>query len=212
MANGNDLNSFAAAIRRLQDDNSNLKSAFDQIKSFLQGMASVPKYIEEIPGKRSPHFEVIEISFDANSTAKREGVTSVSVDGPFACTAVALFHQLTTGPYAGPWGPATTFGSKISPASQQFGFMYLFDSPICASFTVEITAHGAERLWQNKPVSSALYSQEAGGAYILPTAHLFQQASTIRLAATPDVSRPYAAKLQAIFLGYRILQGYQYQP
>jgi len=201
-----------AITRSQQSQIGQMKNQIQQLLGMIKGLANTPRWIEEIPGKRQPHWEVIEITLEASSTAKREGVTTVSIDGPFICTGVALFFQKTSGAYANIWGPATAFGAKISPVTQGVGFANLFDQPHCASFTVEITAHGSERLWQSKPVASALYSPEAGGAYMLPASHLFPRAATIRLAVTPDVSMPYTGKVQGIFLGYRILQGYNYQP
>jgi hypothetical protein len=202
-----------SAIARAHDAKiAQLTNQQQQLLGMIKGLANVPRWIEEIPGKRQPHFEVIEILLDADSAAKKEGTTTVSIDGPFVCTGVALYFQKTSGAYANIWGPATAFGARIPTTGQQHGYAYLFDQPHCSSFTVEITAHGSERLWQSKPVASALYSPEAGGAYILPASHLFKRASTIRLAVTPDVSMPYSGKVQGIFLGYRILQGYNYQP
>lgn len=212
MGNGNVDPQMAAAVRRVASDNEQLKQVVAQLQGFMQSMANVPKWIEEIPGARSPYFEVIEISIDANSTAKREGTATISTDGPFVCTGIALFHQKTSGAYNGIWGPATAFGARISTVGQQHGFAYLFDQPHCGSYTVEITAHGSDRLWQSQPVASSLYSPEAGGAYILPASHLFGRNSTIRLAVTPDVSMPYSAKVQGVFLGYKIVQGAVYQP
>lgn len=207
-----DANGIAAALRHSQNDVNQLKQVISQIQGWMQGMANVPQWIEDIPGKRSPYFEVIEISFSANSTAKKEGTAAISTDGPFVCTGIALFFQKTDGSYSGIWGPATAFGAKIALTSQQHGFERLFDQPNCSSFTVEITAHGADRLWQSQGVASALYAPEAGGAYMLPASHLFGRNSTIRLAATPDVSMPYATKLQGVFLGYKIIQPTAVQP
>lgn len=205
-------NSLEAAVRRLGAQQGQQQNVLQQLQSFMQGMANTPKWIEDIPGKRQPHFEVVEIAVTANSTSKKEGVTTVSTDGPFVCTGIALYFQKTSGAYNGIWGPATAFGAKIATIGQQHGYGYLFDQPHCSSFTIEITSHGSERLWQSKPIASALFSPEAGGAYILPSTHLFPNASTIRLAVTPDVSMPYSSKVQGVFLGYRILQGYAFQP
>jgi len=203
---------LAAAIRKQGGQNAQLQQAVQQLQGFMQGIASTPKWIEDIPGKRQPHFEVIELVFPANSTAERSGVSTVSVDGPFICTAVALFWKKTSGAYTGVWGPATAFGARIAPIGQEQGFERIFDQPHCASFTIEIVAHGNQNLWQNQPISSALWSPEAGGVYVLPSSHLFPRASSIQLKATPDVEMTYSGLLQGIFLGYRILQGYQYQP
>jgi len=212
MANGNDPNGTNAALRRLAERTDGITDVVKQLQSFMKGMTTTPKWIEDIPGARSPHFEVLEITIPANSTSKRSGTATISVDGPFVCTGIALFYCKTSGAYANIWGPATAFASHIAPVGMNFGFALLFDQPNCSSFTIEITAHGTERLWQSSPVSSALYSPQAGGAFILPASHLFPRASTITVSVTPDVEVDYTGKVQAIFLGYRIIQGYQYQP
>lgn len=207
-----DQNGMAAAIRRVHEDNQQLKQVVQQLQGFITGMQNVPKWIEDIPGKRSPYFEVIDIAFSANSTAKREGTTTVSTDGPFVCTGIFLAFAKTSGAYTGAWGPASAFDARIATIGQQHGFMNLLDQPHCSSFSVEITAHGSDRLWQSASVSSALYSPQSGGAYILPASHLFGRNSTIRLALTPDVEMPYASKVQGVFLGYKIVQGAVFQP
>lgn len=210
MAENNDA--LYAAIRRLQQDNDQFKNALQQMQGFMTSQMNVPKFIEEIQGRRTPFFYPIEVAFSANSTARREGTTVVSADGPFICTGIALFFKKTDGAYDGIWGPATAFDARISVISQQHGFANLFDQPHCSSFTVEITAHGADRLWQSQAVASALYSPQAGGAFMLAAANLFDPNSTIRLSLTPDVSMPYASLVQGIFLGYKIITGAQYQP
>lgn len=211
MGNGNG-NDISAAIRQLSQRQGQAEDVIKQLQGFMTGMSNVPKWIEDIPGKRSPYFAVIEISLAANSTARGEGVHNLSVDGPFVCTGVALFFKKTSGAYSGSWGPATAFGARIAPTGQQHGFEYIFDQPNCSSFTVEIVDQGSDRNWQNKPVASALYSPQAGGAYILPSTHLFGRTATITLRVTPDVSMPYTSTVQGIFLGYKIIQGPVYQP
>lgn len=201
-----------AAIRGLQEENSKMANVLSEIQGYMKAMGNTPKWIEEIPGSRTPYFAVIEVTISANSTSRSEGTHTVSTDGPFVCTGVFMTYQRTSGAYSGIWGPATAFGSKITTSSQQHGFAYLFDQPNCASFTIEIIDKGSERLWQSKPVSSALYAPQAGGAYILPASHLFKRNSVILFQVTPDVSVPQAGKIQAIFLGYKIVQGIVYQP
>lgn len=214
-----------AALRRNAANNAQLQEQMTKLEGFLTGMMNVPKFIEDIPGKRSPYFEVIDIDFNAGSTAKREGTTPISTDGPFVCTGIHLAFQHTTGPYAGLWGPATTMDSRliVDRTLGTNGLMGVFDQPHVGSFTIEITAHGSDRLWQSQPVPSSLYSPQAGGAYILPASHLFGRNATIRLAATPDVvfnvwdaqeeELVYVdSRLVGVFLGYKIVQGAQYQP
>jgi hypothetical protein len=198
-----------AAMQRKQNRDS---EALDEIQGFMKSMQNVPKWIEDLPGKRSPYFAVIDINLTANSTARVEGTTTISVDGPFVCTGLALYWKKTSGAYAGPWGPATAFGARISAASQDQGYQFIFDQPHCSSFTVEVTDQASDRLWQSRAVASALYAPEAGGAYILPSTHLFERNSTIKLTVTPDVAMAYTGTLQGIFLGYKIVQGPVYQP
>ena len=205
-------NQTAAVMRKLGSENESLKQAVSQLQGWMKAMSNVPKWIEDIPGRRSPYFAVIEVPFVANSTAQQSGTTTISTDGPFVCTGVALFHQKTSGAYAGPWGPATAFGAEIALIGQNQGYAGLFNQPHCNSFTVRLSSHGSDRLWQDKDVASALYSPQAGGAYILPASHLFGRNSTIQIALTPDLAVSYSTKVQAIFLGYKIVQGDLMQP
>jgi hypothetical protein len=210
------------ALRRNAEGNAQLKSQLEKLEGFLTGMMNVPKFIEDIPGKRSPYFETIEIFFNAGSTAKRVGSAPISTDGPFVCTGIHLAFQHTDGPYIGMWGPATTVDSRIvADAAQTQGLLGVFDQPHVGSFSVEITAHGSDRLWQSGPVPSSLYSPQAGGAYILPASHLFGRNATIQLAATPDFvftigsgqeAEEISTKLVGTFLGYKIVQGATTQP
>lgn len=218
-----DQNAIYGALRRNAEGNAQLKSQVEKLEGFLTGMMNVPKFIEDIPGKRSPYFEIIEINFNAGSTARREGSTPISTDGPFVCTGIHLAFQLTEGDFAGIWGPATMMDSRlvVDDTLATSGFLGVFDQPHMGSFSIEITAHGSDRLWQSGPVPSSLYSPQAGGAYILPASHMFGRNATIRLAATPDtllgvhpVNSPngLSSKLVGVFLGYKIVQGATYQP
>jgi hypothetical protein len=215
------------ALRRNAQHNAQLQEQLNKLEGFLTGMMNVPKFIEDIPGKRSPYFETIEIEFSAGSTAKREGTAPISTDGPFVCTGLHLAFQHTDGPYAGIWGPPTTMDTRliVDDTLTTNGLLGIFDQPHVGSFTIEISVHGSDRLWQSAPVPSSLYSPQAGGAYILPASSLIGRNATIRLAATPDIAFSVlqtvgqepelvnvATRLVGVFLGYKIVQGATYQP
>ena len=77
-----DQNAVYAQLRRNDAQNKQLQAQINRLEGFVNGKLDVVKYIEDSPGKRSPFFEVIEIDFSAGSTAKREGTTPISTDGP----------------------------------------------------------------------------------------------------------------------------------
>jgi len=189
-----------------------LEKSLQEMQALLRAVSTTPKWIEDLAGRRVPYFATIDIVIAANSTSKVEGTHTVSTDGPFAVVGLALFYQRTTAPYAGLWSPATTFGAKIAPASQQLGFGYLFDSPLMGSFDVELATSGAARNWQNSPFASALFGEATGGVYVMPVADLLGRSDVVTVRVTPTVAQPIAGKVQAILLGYKIIQGDVYAP
>jgi len=202
------INALMGQQRRIEG----LEKGIDEMKALIRAVNDAPKFIEEIPGRRVPYFATIDIIIAANSTAKAEGTYSVSTDGPFVCTGIAMFFQRTVAPYEGQWGPASTYDLKMAPASQQLGFNFLFDTPVVGSFDVEIAESGADRNWQNNPFASALFSQEEGGVYVLPASNLFARAGVVTVRVTPTLVQPVAGKVQIILLGYKVVQGDTYQP
>jgi hypothetical protein len=189
-----------------------LEKTLSELQALMQAAAAVPKHIEDIPGVRVPWQGVIEIIVAANSTSRSEGTLTLSSDGPYVVTGLALFWQRTSGAYIGIWTHATTAGIKIAGASQQLGLGGLFDQPLVASFDVEIEVTDSGRNWQNMPFSSALFNPATGGAYIFPAAHLLGTNAIVKVHVTPTFAQTVAGKVQAIFLGYKIVQGPVYQP
>lgn len=206
------IGSLLAALRTQQTKVQTLESQQQELLALVRQSANAPKWIENIPGVRSPYFAVVEITIAANSTSKVEGTFSVSTDGPFVVTAIGMWFQRTSSPYNGLWAPATTVDLAIAPASQQHGFGYLFDKPVCGSFDVELAESGSDRNWQNAAFSSALFSPSVGGLYVLPTANMFGRSSVVTVRVTPTVAQTVAGKVQTLLLGYKILQGNNYQP
>lgn len=189
-----------------------LEKSLEEIKQLVRAVSTTPKWVEELAGTRVPYFATVDLTIAANSTSKVEGTCSVSTDGPFAVVAIGLFFQRTTAPYSGLWAPATTFGAKIAPASQQLGFGYLFDSPLMGSFDVEFSTSGAGRNWQNNAFSSAVFSPATGGVYVMPVANLLGRADVLTVRVTPTVAQTVAGKVQCILFGYKIVQGDVYAP
>lgn len=205
------LSAALGATRKNTKDLAQIKELVEELKSYMTSVGQTPKFIEQMPGARSPFFAVVEVVIDADSTSRKEGTDHIGADGPLVVTGVALFYKRTSGPYQ-VWGPATAYGAEIAQGNAQFGLENIFNAPHIGSFTVELSCSGSDRLWQDKPVSSALYSPEAGGAYILPTSFLVAENSTLKVSVTPDVALDYAGKVQAVFLGYKIVKGPNYTP
>jgi hypothetical protein len=201
-----------AAIRTSQNEVKTLKNGLAEIQALLAKNASAPRWIEDIPGKRVQFFAVVDVTINANSTSRVEGSYSVSTDGPFICTGVAMFYQRTTGAYAGTWAPATTVEARMASLNPNLGFQNIFDQPVLGTFDVEFSESGADRNWQNTPFASALFAPAVGGVYVLPVAALFGRSALVIARVTPTVPQTEAGKVQIIFLGYKIVQGDSVQP
>jgi hypothetical protein len=204
----------AAAIKGLAAKAKTQEAQLNQLLALQKASVDAPKWIEQIPGRRVPFWGIIDLTISADSTAKVDGTYSVTEDGPFVVTGVALFFKKTSGSYAGIYGYANAAGSRIASGStgMQHGYQYLTDQPWVISGSLQIADRGSDRNWQNKEVSSALFSPEAGGVYVLPTACLFDRNSVIEVGFTPGVSIPYSGSVQCVLLGYKIVQGQNYQP
>ena len=207
-----DTNSIIRAMNAQAAKTRNLEKYIDEMRALLQGAQAVPKHIEDIPGVRVPWQGVLEIAITANSSSRSEGTLTLSSDGPYIVTGLALYWRRTSGAYQGYWTHATTAGLKIAPASQQLGFGGLFDQPLVASFDVEIEVTDSGRNWQNIPFSSALFNPNTGGAYIFPVAHMLGTNAIVKVHVTPTVVQAVSGVVQAIFLGYKVVQGPVYQP
>lgn len=201
-----------AALKQLHAKQQTQQQALDQLMSLQKAASDAPKWVEQIPGRRVPFNAPINLTIDADSTSKTEGTYSVSEDGPFVVTGVALFFKKTEGAYSQIWGHAATGSARIAQTGQQHGYQFLFDQPHLISGDVTITDRGSDRKWESADVSSALYSPEGGGAYVLPIACMFGRNSVIEVGFTPNPSIPYSGVVQAILLGYKIIQGATFQP
>lgn len=213
--NGNQVVSvdqIFAALRKSQAEVNALKSGMREIQALLAKNANAPRWIEDLPGKRVQYNGVIDLQIPAQSLSRVEGSYSVSTDGPFIVTSLAMFYQRTVGPYAGVWAPAAMTESKIDPSASGLGFLGIYDQPVVGSFDVEFAESGSDRNWQNNAFSSAIFAPSVGGVYVLPVGALIGRSALVLVRATPTVEQEYEGKLQVILLGYKIVQGDSYQP
>jgi len=201
-----------AAFKQLSTKVATQEQYINQLMALQKAAVDAPKWVEQIPGRRVPFHAPINLSIEADSTSKVEGTYSVTEDGPFVVTGIACFFKKTSGAYANIWGHATASTARIAQAGQQHGYQYLFDQPHIISGDFNITDRGSDRKWESADVSSALYSPEGGGAYVLPIACLFGRNSVIEVGFAPNPSIPYTGTVQMILLGYKIVQGATYQP
>lgn len=206
------LAALYAQQRTDRANNVKMAQQMQEMKSLLEAAGDAPKYIENMPGKRVPYMAGISITIAANSAARAEGTFTVSRDGPFVVTALQMSWMRTSGAYAGWWGPATTFDSRIAPASQQLGLGGIFDQIMVHSFDCEIADKGSDRNWQNIAFASTLFSPQAGGIYGLPVSYLFDTNSVAEVKVTPTAPQNVSGKVLVELLGYKIVQGSTYQP
>lgn len=201
-----------AALKQIHSKQQVQQQVIDQLMALQKAAADAPKWIEQIPGRRLDFKAPINLNIAANSNSKVEGTYSVSEDGPFVVTGVAGYFKKTEGSYAHVWGPISTLDARIATTGQQHGYQNLFDQPHLISGDISITDRGSDRKWESSDVSSALYSPQGGGAYVLPIACLFSRNSVIEVGFTPNPAVPYSGVVQMILLGYKIVQGATFQP
>jgi hypothetical protein len=200
------------ALRKSRGEIESLKQGMREIQTLLARNANAPKWIEDLPGKRVQYEGVIDVDITANSLSRVEGSYSVSTDGPFVITGIAMFYQRTEGPYSGVWAPASMLNSKIDAGNTGLGFLGLYDQPVVGSFDVEFAESGSDRNWQNNPFSSAIFAPSIGGVYVLPVGALIGRSALVLVRVTPTVAQGQEGKVQVILLGYKIVQGDTYQP
>jgi len=184
----------------------------DRLQDIVQQNQDAPAFIDQIPGRRVPYLDPVEITVPANSTQRLQGRASISQDGPFVIQAIALFYERTAGPYALSYKPATTVDQKMADQAMQLGNQFIFNNPIGVDFDIEITDSASDRNWQNIGFPSALCAEAVGYMYMLPVSYLADPNTVIRIYATPKIAQVNAGQLTAVLTGYKIVQGASYQP
>lgn len=205
-------NDYARALRHLQGENARNKQALEEVLDMLKARQDVPKYLDDMPGRRVPFCAPVDLTIPANSTTGVEGNYQVTTDGPFAVTGIYLVYKKSEGVYAGWYGPASSLDARIAMIGQQHGAGYIYDQPTLISGDWEVVDRGSGRNWQDKPVSSALFCHDVGGVYVFPLTHLFKEGAVISVKFTPGVALPDAGVVQFGLLGYKIVTSDVYQP
>src|SRR3989344_5559899 len=89
------VNAQAAQLSLLSNE---LKGAAQTVRQLKDGAANklAPKYIEDIPGKRSVYWNVVKIDFDSaiSNGLRKSGSITISQDGPFVWTDTTMFWQV----------------------------------------------------------------------------------------------------------------------
>lgn len=193
------------------------EAQLSQLTALQKAVADAPKWIEQIPGRRVPFNAVIDLRIERDSTSKVDGTYHVSEDGPFVVTAIALFYKRLEdteegAQLSGVWGYATATDARVRTNYPTVVGYAEMDIPHVTSGSLQIADRGSDRVWQNKELSSALFSPSAGGVYVLPIACLFERNSVIEASFSPSRAVSYLGLVQTILLGYKIVQGLSYQP
>jgi len=206
----------AAAFKQLAARTGTLQQTVDQLMALQKASTDSPKWIEQIPGRRVDFKAVIDLPVLANTTAKVEGIYTVTEDGQFVVSAIGAFFQKLEGLGAGIWGYASASDGRVADLALQavLGLCYdgIFDQPHIISGDVTITDRGSDRRWENRDFSSALFSAQAGGVYVMPVSCLLPRNGVVEVGFTPSKAIPYKGKVQIILLGYKIVQGSTYAP
>ncbi len=206
------LNSLAAKARKQEMQLADQGALIDRLQDIIQQNQDAPAFIDQIPGRRVPYLETVEIAVPAHSTARLQGRASISQDGPFVIQAIALFFERTAGPYANAYKPATTVDQKMADQAMQLGNQFIFNNPIGIDFDIEIADTASDRNWQNIGFPSALCAESIGYMYMLPVSYLADANTIVRVYATPKIAQDYAGQLSVVLAGYKIVQGASYQP
>lgn len=202
----------AAAFKQLAARTGVLQQAVDQLMALQKAATDAPKWIEQIPGRRVPFVAAIDLLIGANNTAKVEDNYTVTEDGQFVVTGIGAYFQKTAGVGAGIWGYASAADGRLANPALPAGYAGIFDQPHIISGDVSIVDRGSDRRWSNRDFSSALFSPQAGGVYILPVSCLMPRNAVLEVGFTPSVAIPHTGKVQIDLLGYKIVQGSTYAP
>jgi len=204
----------AAAFKQLAARTGTLQQTVDQLMALQKAATDAPKWIEQIPGRRVPFHGGIDLAIEANNTAKVEGNYTVTEDGQFVVAAIGAFFQKTSGDPAtkGIWGYASAADGRLAAPANPLGYAGIFDQPHIISGDFTIVDRGSDRRWENRDISTALFSPQAGGVYVLPVSCLMPRNAVIEVGFTPSKAIPYTGKVQMVLLGYKIVQGSTYAP
>ena len=200
-----------------------LKALLEETRKATQQQVkegAIPRFIEDIPGKRVPYTWVITVDYDSaisNGTVK-SGSATLSQDGPFVAATYKCFWQVTTitsgadadiqrvflPPGRMPWF-MTANTVTLAPPRDQIDLL----------LTLQLS--GGDRLWQNRSIP-AISFYDTHRPYYLPMPGLIERNETLTIECTAQVSdtagsAPDSGARGTVFFvvdGYKILRPLDY--
>lgn len=181
---------------------------------------TVPRYIEDIPGKRVPYTWVITATYDSaisNGTVK-SGSATMSQDGPFIATAYKAFWQVTT---ATSGEDADILNVFLPPGRMPWLIRAVTAAPVvprdAIDFLINLQISGGDRLWQNTDVP-AISFYDTQRPYYLGIPGVIERNETLTVQTTAQVTTTAAnapdssarGKFWFIVDGYKILRPIDY--
>ena len=166
----------------------------------------VPRFIEDIPGKRVPYSYNINLTI--TNTTQTPGTFTVSQDGPFLATQLLAAWRPTAGADSGANAGAGRWrkiNSIWALASDGAGGTYR--DPDTVDFEWRYSCSGSDRARQNEVLRSSveLFSVH-DRPYYLPIADFFERSTTVTVEATMLRTPLNAGILKFQFIGYKLLQ------
>jgi len=186
--------------------------ALQQAKSAASALTPlVPRFIEDIPGKRVPYTYGVNLQPAAGAawtTALVSGVLTISSDGPFLATGLVAAWRPTTGTsvvgaiaMTGRWRPISSTN-----AITQDGVGSLIAMPDAVDFVWNYSEAGSDRARQNIDRSSVeLFSNQDRPCY-LPIADFFERNTAVTVNVTMLRNPTNTGVLYFGFCGYKLLQ------
>ena len=213
-----------AVIRNIQDEIARMRQVHGGIEQAIKSMESklaarrVPRYLEDIPGKRSAYWYVVQVLFDAQFAQglQRSATVPISQEGPFVWHNFSCFWQITT---------AGDTAAEVLRA---------FRPPTClpmitraATAAIALDTGSVDFLLQFKTSSNRVLSNGTSGIpsaalwrenrpEYLAVPHWLERAETITVDATMQMgttnapTEPARGTLWCVFAGYQILMPIDY--
>ena len=181
--------------------------SLQQAKSAASALTPlVPRFIEDIPGKRVPYTYGVNITI--TNTTQTPGTITISSDGPFLATGLVAAWRPTTGTspvgaiaMTGRWRPISSTNAIVSD-----GAASLIALPDAVDFTWNYSEAGSDRARQNIDRSSVeLFSNQDRPCY-LPIADFFERNTAVTVNVTMLRAPTNAGVLWFGFAGYKLLQ------
>ena len=203
--NNNALKRLNDAVTKLAGDNSALR--IELTKAIKSEAQKSPRFVEDIPGPRTPYSYVVTIPFTAAATVIQSRSVTIATDGPFICTDIEAFYRITNAGHAlvGIWLPVCTLPFRISLAGAGAGGPGV---PAGApEFSFKITTGGSGRQWQSDWLAGPVLKGYQFQSRKNGIAGWIDRTNTLTVDARPEVALGALADgdVWFYFHGYQIL-------